>query len=312
MNLGLYLAIYSNYSLREVLEKIDELELNTVEISAGGYPSNNHCNPEILLNNSEEFKIFDNLFKKRSINISALSVHGNVLNPNKDLAKKHHSELKNAIKLASKLGVDTIVTFSGCPGESYNSLYPVWVTCPWPDEQTDILNWQWEEVTIPYWKEMNKFAQEYNVRIAIEPHPGFVVYNNETALRLREECGKNIGVNYDPSHLFWQGINPISSLKQLLDHECVYHIHAKDTKLIKSNIELNGVLDTKSYKDIKNRSWVFRTVGYGHDKLFWSDLINTLKIYGYQGTVSIEHEDDLMTIDQGVTKAVDLLKDIIN
>jgi sugar phosphate isomerase/epimerase len=128
-------------------------------------------------------------------------------------------------------------------------------------------------------------------------------------LRLRDECGKNLGANFDPSHLFWQGMDPIVSLRALGD--AVFHVHAKDCQVDSGNTALNGVLDTKSYGDEWNRSWIFRTCGYGHGLDFWTDFVSTLRLIGYDGVISIEHEDSLMSTNEGFRNAVEFLKPVI-
>ena len=183
------------------------------------------------------------------------------------------------------------------------------MTCPWPADFLTVLEWQWNEIAIPYWKEQSSFLRKHNVKVAIEAHPGFLVYNTETAIRLRQEAGDNIGVNFDPSHLFWQGMDPIECVKAL--GNSIYHVHAKDTKIDARNTAINGVLDNKNYGDILKRSWVFRTVGYGHDDDFWKHLVSTLRLVGYDGTISIEHEDGLMSVNEGFTKAANFLNGLI-
>jgi len=208
------------------------------------------------------------------------------------------------------LGIPRIITFSGCPGDSENAKYPNWVTCPWPDDFSKIVKWQWEEKVIPYWKEEVKFAKKHNVKeICLEMHPGFVVYNPETLLKLKESAGEEIGANFDPSHLFWQGIDPIAAVRKL--GKSIFHVHIKDTKINKYTCSINGVLDTKSYLDEINRSWIFRTVGYGHGYQFWKDFVSTLRMVGYDGALSIEHEDSLMSTNEGLTKAVKFVKEIL-
>ena len=194
--------------------------------------------------------------------ISALSCHGNPLHPDKDRAKHDQEVSRKTIRLAEKLGVPVVVDFSGCPGDSPNAKWPNWVTCPWPPDYLEILKWQWEEVVTPYWIKHAKFAADHGVKVAIEMHPGFVVYSPETMLKLRAIAGPTIGCNYDPSHMFWQGIDPIAAIRVLGDS--IFHVHAKDTQIYERNLPLTGVLDTKSYTDERNRAWIFRTCGYGH------------------------------------------------
>ncbi|MDD4700201.1 MAG: sugar phosphate isomerase/epimerase [Oscillospiraceae bacterium] len=292
------------------MQYLHKLGVTTIEIGAGGYPGNNHLNPTELLKSPEEVQVFKTLLNKYDISICAISCHGNPLHPQKELAEKFDREFRNAILVAEVLGVETIVGFAGCPGDCDNSLYPNWVTCAWPEDFGKILDWQWNEKVIPYWKGMAAFAKEHKIKkIAFEMHPGFVVYNPETLMKLRNAVGDIIGANFDPSHLFWQGINPVAAIKYLKG--AIYHFHAKDTLIDKRNCEINGVLDTKSYGDILNRSWVFRTVGYGHDKKLWNDIISMLKATGYNGAISIEHEDALMSSEEGLEKAIAFLKEVL-
>jgi sugar phosphate isomerase/epimerase len=249
-------------------------------------------------------------FEKYGMSISALSVHGNCVHPNKKIAASFQKDFEAACILAGQLGVDTVVTFSGCPGSDDKAKQPSWVTCPWPNEYLEVLDYQWNEVLIPYWKTAANYAKVHGVKkIALEMHPGFCVYNPETLLRLRSAVGDIIGANVDPSHLFWQGIDPCEAIRML--EGAIYHFHAKDTKIDRANTEKIGVLDTQNYGDVKNRAWVFRTVGYGHGKDVWNNIISMLKTVGYDGAISIEHEDALMSPKEGLEKAVALLKDCI-
>jgi sugar phosphate isomerase/epimerase len=187
---------------------------------------------------------------------------------------------------------------------------PNWVTCPWPPDFSATVKYQWEQVLIPYWKEINAFAEARGVRIAIEMHPGFCVYSVEHVLALRDALGsKNIGANFDPSHLFWQGVDPVFAIRHLKD--AIFHFHAKDTIIDPVNTSVNGVLDTKSYADLINRSWVFRTVGYGHSETVWRDMVSNLRLVGYDGALSIEHEDGLMSQQEGFEKAAQFLGNIL-
>ena len=193
-----------------------------------------------------------------------------------------------------------VIDFAGCPGDSDKAKYPNWVTCPWPPEYLDVLDWQWEKKVIPYWTKRAKFAEDHGVKIAIEMHPGFVAYSPETMLRLRSAAGKAIGVNYDPSHMFWQGIDPIAAVRVL--GNSIFHVHAKDTQIYERNLPMTGVLDTKKYTDERNRAWIFRTVGYGHGAEWWSEFISTLRMFGYDYVLSIEHEDSILSPNEGLTQ----------
>ena len=310
MKLSVLANLYGAKSLDETLQILSGLGVHTVEIGAGGYPGKAHCNPAELLADEKKLAEFVATFKKYDVEICALAVHGNPLHPNKAIAESYDKDFKEAVLLAEKLGVDTVITFSGCPGDHEDAKLPNWVTCAWPDDFVEILNWQWEEKVIPYWKKTAAFVKEHGVaHIAFEMHPGFCVYNPETLLKLRAAVGDVIGANFDPSHLIWQGIDPVAAIRALKG--AIYHVHAQDTKIDKYNTAVNGVLDTKHYGKELERSWVFRTVGYGNNESYWRDLVSNLRLCGYDKVLSIEHEDSVMSIDEGLRKAVSFLKDIV-
>jgi sugar phosphate isomerase/epimerase len=308
MRVGVFTALLSQFSLDQVLDKIKTLNLHTVELGTGNYPGDPHCKLS-MLQDEKSLKEFRKKLDDRGVSISALSCHGEPIHPDPATRKKNQETTRNSILLAEKLGVPVVIDFSGCPGESENSKYPNWVTSPWPPHYQELLAWQWDKVAIPYWKELEKFASDHGVKVAIEMHPGFVVYNPETMLRLRAAAGPSIGCNYDPSHMFWQGIDPIHAIRVLGD--AIFHVHAKDTQIYQANLPKSGVLDMKLYTDEKNRAWIFRTCGYGHGAEWWKEFISTLRMYGYDYVLSIEHEDSLMSPDEGLTKAAKFLNDIV-
>ncbi len=310
MKLSVLANLYGAKSLDETLKILSGLGVHTVEIGAGGYPGKAHCNPAELLADAKKYDEFVATFKKYDVEICALACHGNPVHPNKEIADGYDKDFREAVLLAEKLGVDTVITFSGCPGDHEGAKLPNWVTCAWPEDYIEILNWQWEEKLIPYWKKTAAFAKEHGVsHIAFEMHPGFCVYNPETLLKIRAAVGDVIGANFDPSHLIWQGIDPVAAIRALKG--AIYHVHAKDTKIDKYNTAINGVLDTKHYGKELERSWVFRTVGYGNNETYWRDLVSNLRLCGYDKVLSIEHEDSVMSIDEGLRKAVAFLQDII-
>ncbi|MBE6756024.1 MAG: sugar phosphate isomerase/epimerase [Clostridia bacterium] len=310
MKLGVFTTLLSDKSLDEALSYFKSKGIEMVEIGCGGYPGNAHANPEVLLNDEKAFAEFKATIDKYGLEISALSCHGNPVHPNKEIAAEFDKVIHDTILLAEKLGIHQINTFSGCPGDWEGAKYPNWVTCPWPNDFGEILDYQWNEVLIPYWKKTVAFAKEHGVdKIALELHPGFCVYNTDSLLKLREAVGPEIGANFDPSHLIWQGIEPVAAIRKLGD--AIFHFHAKDTKIDKYNTAVNGVLDTKPYGDEINRSWIFRSVGYGNDASYWKDIISNLRLVGYDYAISIEHEDSLMSQDEGLTKAVEMLKGVL-
>ena len=310
MKLGVFTCLLANLPLAEALAYFKSLGIEMVEIGCAGYPGNAHANPEELLNNPAKLAEFKQTIADAGMEISAFSCHANPLHPNKAIAQEFDAGMTYAVLLAEACGVHQINTFSGCPGDHEGAKYPNWVTCPWPPDFLEVLDWQWNEKLIPWWKDFADFARTHGVnKIALEMHPGFCVYNPETLLKLREAVGPEIGANFDPSHLVWQGMDPALAIRELGD--AIFHFHAKDIKVDAANTARNGVLDLKHYGDEIHRSWVFRAVGYGQDAAYWKNIISNLRMVGYDYAISIEHEDSLMSQNEGLSKAVALLKDVI-
>lgn len=307
MKLGVLTNMLGEMPLADALKYFTSLGIEMVEIGAGGFPGKQHADPAVLLGSETELQKFKDTIQSYGVEISAISCHGNPVHPNREVAATFDKEMREAVLLAEKLGIHQINTFSGCPGDSPDSHYPNWVTCPWPNDFGEILKYQWEDVLLPYWAEFVAFAAEHGVdKIAFELHPGFCVYNTESMLRIRREIGPALGANLDPSHLIWQGMEPVAVIRALGD--AIFHFHAKDTRVDSYNTAVNGVLDTKPYADEIHRSWVFRSVGYGNDELYWKDIISNLRMVGYDYAISIEHEDSLMSKNEGLERAVGMLK----
>ncbi|MSO23178.1 MAG: sugar phosphate isomerase/epimerase [Acidobacteria bacterium] len=310
MKIGVFTVLLANKPLEEALDYLKDLGVEAVEIGCGAYPGEAHCKPAELLASETKLKAFQNAIKSRGLIISGLSVHGNPIHPNKKLAKEHHNAYERALKLARKLDVDRVITFSGCPGADAKATSAAWIVSPWPPDFAQALEWQWKERVVPYWKEAIKLAKSNGIKkVALEMHPNFVVYNPETLLKLRNAVGPEIGCNFDPSHLFWQGADVGAAIRAVGD--AIFHFHAKDCKLDPRNIAVNGVLDAKSYTDELHRSWIFRTCGYGNDFAQWKDIVSNLRLVGYDHVMSIEHEDSLMSAEEGLRKAFQFLKSVV-
>jgi sugar phosphate isomerase/epimerase len=311
MKLGLFTALFQQLPLEAVLDKAKSFGIEAVEFGTGGYPGKHHCDPDRLLDQPTRISALLKGVQERGMMISALSVHGNPIHPNTSLARESHEAWRSTVKLARQLEVPVINVLSGCPGDPSGSRYPNWVTCSWPPDYPEILDWQWKEKVIPYWSEEARYAADNGVKIAVEMHPGFVVYNPETALRLRDACGEMIGCNFDPSHLFWLGIDATEAIKALGRAGAIFHVHAKDTYVDLANTRRNGVLDTKHYSNVLDRAWTFRSVGYGQGEKVWRDIVSALRAVGYDYVISIEHEDPLASVDEGLSKSATLLRNFL-
>jgi len=310
MRIGVFTVILGSMNLEQALDYLAALGVQAVEIGAGAYAGTAHCDVDALLASDRKAKELLQRITSRGLKISAINCPGNPLHPNRRIAHAHDAAFRKAVRLAAKLEVEVVINFSGCPGGAPGDKQPNWVTCPWPPDYLDILDYQWKKVVIPYWEKTVAFVKKAGVnKIALEMHPGFVVYNPETLLRLRKAVGPVIGANFDPSHLFWQGIDPCAAVRALKG--AIWHVHAKDTGIHEWNSKTNGVLDTKHYSDEINRAWIFRTVGYGNPRRFWCDFVSALRMSGYDGTLSVEHEDSLMTMREGLEKGIRFLQSIV-
>ena len=269
MKLGVLTNVIGETPLKEALAYFKSLGAQMVELGCGGYPGKDHCDPSVLLHDEAKFQEFVDTIQESGLEISALSCHANPIHPNKAIAKQFDDDLHDAVLMAEKLGIHQINTFSGCPGDCPESKNPNWVVCAWPNDYLEILEYQWNEVLIPYWKDFVAFAKAHGVnKIGLEMHQGFCVYNTYTLKKLRDAVGPEIGA---------------------------------------INAAINGTLDTHSYADEIHRSWIFRSIGYGHDELFWKDFVSQLRLVGYDYVLSIEHEDSLMSKNEGLVKACDVL-----
>jgi sugar phosphate isomerase/epimerase len=311
MKLGLFTVLFSDKTFIDMLDHVQSAGLNAVEIGSGGYPGNAHCPLDELLESNEKRKAYLNEIRMRGLEISAFSCHGNPLSPNKNLAKTSHESLVKTIRLAELMEVPVVNCFSGVPGDHDGAIYPNWPVVAWPNEYKDVLKWQWEEKLIPYWREWGQYAEKHHVKIGLELHGGFLVHTPYTMLKLREATCEAIGANLDPSHLWWQGIDPVAAIKILGRENAIHHFHAKDTYIDQDNVNLYGLTDMQPYEDVQTRSWTFRSVGCGHSLQEWSDMISALRTYGYDYVVSIEHEDPLMSVQEGFQRAVQNLQSII-
>jgi sugar phosphate isomerase/epimerase len=310
MKLGLFTPIFNSLDFDVMLTELKRYpQIEMLEIGTGGWPGSAHIPVDALRNDAGRRGEYLARLKDHGLAISALSCHGNPLHPSEAIARRDDETLRSTIELAAAMDVGTVVAFSGCPGGSSEDRTPNWITAAWPPEFAEMLEWQWTECLVPYWKTIAQAASSAGVKIALEAHPGFSVYNPETLLKLRGLVGDAIGINLDPSHLWWQGVDIPVAIREL--GTAIHHFHAKDVAIDLSNRGRNGVLDTKSYRQMDARSWVFRSVGWGHDELEWKRIVSALRMAGYDGVLSIEHEDALASTHEGLSSAVEMLSRVL-
>ncbi|QFU81188.1 sugar phosphate isomerase/epimerase family protein [Natronorubrum aibiense] len=305
MDIGVHTPPLADESLEGALDYLSEIGVNAIEPGVGGYPGDAHLVRRDYLDDEDAQTELHDLLAEYDMRISALATHNNPLHPDDEQAETADTELREAIRLADQLGVDTVTCFSGLPAGGPNDEVPNWITAPWPSEHADAHEYQWD-VAIEYWTDLAAFADDHGVDLALEMHPNMLVYEPHGLARLREATNERVGANFDPSHLYWQGISITDAIRHLGD--AIHHFHAKDTRIYEEQAREKGVLDTTDYDDESNRSWLFRSVGYGHGEDHWKDVVSTLRMVGYDGALSIEHEDSLTSSREGLEKAVDLLE----
>lgn len=310
MKIGLFTDILQDLTFIEALDWSVEHGIEAVEIGTGNFSPAPHCDLDHLLDDEDARTGFQTAIEERGLTLSALNASGNLLDPHPQRGRRAQDTFYKTVRLASLLDLDTVVTMSGCPGDPTGGTYPNWVTCIWQPEYVELVERQWSEIIEPFWAEAGQFAADHGIRIAIEMHPGQAVFNTRTLLQLREIADPNLGANLDPSHLFYQGMDPLVVIRAL-GEDAVFHVHAKDTRLDPQEMALNGGLDTRPMTTPGVRAWDYRTVGFGHDAGWWRDFVSALRLAGYDGVLSIEHEDKLMGAREGVIKSVEFLRPIL-
>lgn len=299
-------------SFEDMLEAISELGIDTVEMTTGGWSPAPHLNLFELLESEEKRNAFVHELEKRNITLCALNCSGNPLDPG-ELGREHRKITEKTMELAQLLGVKKVIMMSGLPAGSPEDKVPNWIsyTVSWPPVMKEILDYQWNDVAIPYWKELVKKAESCGVeKIALENFSSQLVYNPETLFRLRNAVGPMVGLNLDPSHLIWMGADPILSARALGD--AIHHVHGKDVRIERQISGVNGILETKVVEDVANRAWNYVAVGCGQDLQWWKEFFSVVKMMGYDGEVSLEMEDLTMSVEAGVKTSVDALKQTLS
>ncbi len=281
-----------------------EIGLAGLEIGTGNWCAAPHANLQALLESAEERRKFLSVFERNGLTLSALNCNGNQLHPVD--GERQSKVVYDTLRAAELLGVNAIVLMSGLPAGGPEDVRPNWVTCAWHRENLEILEWQWTEKLLPYWRKLAASAKEAGVKLCVELHGHQLVYNVPTLLKLRNEVGDAVGANLDPSHLFWMGADPLAAIDAL--GEAIYHVHAKDTSINNPVLDLTSRLETLPHENVKDRSWNYITLGYGHDERWWRQFCYQLRQNGYDGWLSIEHEDIVLSRMEGMRRSVDLLK----
>jgi len=300
------------YPYESMLDRLLELDVHAVEMTTGGWSPAPHVRMEELLADKGKRQTFLQALESRGMKIAALNVSGNPLDPG-PLGKEHSKATYQTMELAELLGVRKVVMMSGLPPAAPGDKIPNWITytVSWPPSLLDSLNYQWNDVAIPYWEKLVAHAQSCGVeKIALENFSSQLVYNPETLFRLRDAVGPVVGLNLDPSHLIWMGADPIASARAL--GEAIHHVHGKDVRLERGLADVNGVMETKPVEDVADRAWNYVAVGCGQDLKWWKEFFSVVRMTGYNDCVSLEMEDLTMSVEAGIETSIHALKQCIS
>lgn len=307
MKLGFVSDSLGGLPFDALLDQAARLGVQGVEVNTGGWSTAPHFDLGTMKASAPARRAFATAFADRGLEVIALNANGNPLHPTDP---RQADCLRDTIRIAGELGITTVCTLSGLPAGSAADRMPNWVVSSWPPETQAILRYQWEDVLLPFWAGIADLARASGVeRITLELHGNQLVYNVPTLLRLRAAVGPVIGANLDPSHLFWMGANSLAAAGALGD--AIYHVHAKDTFLNAPKQATTSLLETGSLMDIPARSWSYITLGFGHGEEWWRQFCYRLKMAGYDGWLSIEHEDVMLNGLEGLEKSVALLKGLM-
>jgi sugar phosphate isomerase/epimerase len=292
----------------EVAKVAAELGLSGLEICMGNWSGAPHADLQSLLESSAKRRDFLSVLERNGLSLAALNCSGNQLHPVD--GERQSKVVYDTVRLAELLGISSIVLMSGLPAGGPNDVRPNWITTAWPFEHAEILEWQWHEKLLPYWTKLAAAARDCGVtKLCIEMHADQLVYNVPTLLKLRKEIGQIVGANLDPSHLFWMGADPLTAIGALGD--AIHHVHAKDTFMNQAALALTGRLETIGHQNVRDRAWSYITVGYGHDEKWWREFCYRLRLHGYDGWLSIEHEDIVLSRMEGMRRSVALLQRVL-
>jgi len=307
VKIGLFTDGLAHLSFADALAKAAKLGVQAVEIGTGNFSPAPHCDLNGLLASAGARAEFLQAIERQQLQLAALNCSGNPVHPNLDLAQSAADVTRKTLRLGGLLGVERVVCMSGCPGTPEGGRYPNWVVASWPEDFLELLEWQWRARLIPFWSEMAELAKAEGVRqLCFELHPGMCVYNVSSLNRLREAVGPVIAANLDPSHFFFQGMDPLAVIRTL--GTSIGYVHAKDARVEPYNLAVQGSLDLQPGKPVRDLVWAYRTLGYGHGAQFWADFVSALRSVGYDGVLSIEHEDPLMDAEEAIGRAVELLR----
>lgn len=306
MQLGLLIDPRLDRSWEDALDLAVRHGISYIEPCGGGHVPKSYVDPVALAGDKDALSEFAESVSSRGLRIAALGCYGNPLHPDEERARAAQDDFIAMCAVASELSVDRITVISGVPAGGPHDRAPNWIIPSIYFGFEAAYRWQWEERLIPYWREACRVAQDHDLTICMEPIGGSMVYNGQTFLRLRDACGDTLSVNFDPSHVWWMGIDPLVLIEQLGD--AIAYSHAKDVGFESRRVARDGVVPACAYDDWSSRTWTYRAIGFGHPEKFWKDMFTSLRRGGYDDVVTIEVEESFMSTDETIDKSVEMLR----
>lgn len=205
--------------------------------------------------------------------------------------------MKKGALVAHRLGVKVITGFTGSPIWKYMYSFP--------QTTAEIVEDGFDEI-VRLWTPILEEFKKYDVKFALEVHPGEIAFDYYSTEKLLKKFADNpqFGLNFDPSHLLWQGVQPHLFLRDFIDR--VYHVHMKDMAVTLDG--RSGLLGSHIDFGDSRRGWNFRSLGHGD--VNFEEIIRVLNKSGYEGPLSVEWEDSGMDRIMGATEAAAFVKKI--
>jgi sugar phosphate isomerase/epimerase len=311
MKIGIFTALFGDWPLQEVARHVAALGYEAVELPA--WAGNGHLDLEgVLAGRGKELR---RMLADHGLAISAIShgVAGQLsmgphdsstdpwapgMSPEQKIAYAVE-ELKKSARAAAELEVPVVTGLIG------SHVWDKWYIFPPANEKL------YEEgfaLFAERWGPILDEFKKYGVKWALEVHPTGIAYNIETAQQAVASLGNRpeLGFNFDPSHLVWQLIDPVVFIKTFGDR--ILHCHAKDGELQEDEVRRSGVIPTGAWTR-RDRGFRFRVPGWG--QVDWRRVITALVSVGYDYVLSFEHEDPVMSPEDGAEKAVEYLRPLI-
>lgn len=171
MKLGAYTACLHDLPIADALNTLAGLGLDSAEINSGGFLGTPQLPIDDLRSSETARSSYLGLYRDAGITLTALNCNGNPLDPDPG-GRKQAQDIYTSIELAALLGVERVVTMSGAPGSEPSSTLPVWNVLPWHSAFLRIQDYQWNEVAIPFWKEVQAYAADHDVKVCLEMQGG--------------------------------------------------------------------------------------------------------------------------------------------